>query len=77
MNTAEVIDNLIDKIISGEHVSAQSDIESVLAQKMQDALDAKKQEVAASIYGVSSEQEVDVEQSEEDNESTIENEPNI
>lgn len=65
MNPNEIIDNLIDKIVSGEHTSAQGDIESLLAQKMQDALDAKKQEVAASVYGNTEQPEEDTEEVED------------
>lgn len=50
METNELINQMIDKIIDGDNVAAQSDFESIISQKMEVSLDAKKQEVAQSLY---------------------------
>ena len=41
---------MIDRIISGSNTDAQQDFETLIAQKMTQALDAKKQEIASSLY---------------------------
>ena len=43
------IENLIKNIGDGEHVAAGKDFESVIAQKMSAALDAKKIEIASTM----------------------------
>lgn len=50
MKATEVIKNMIDKIAAGDNVSAQDDFESLVSKKLSDAIEAKKQEVAQSIY---------------------------
>lgn len=50
MDTNEIINNMIDKIIAGDNVDAKQDFEALISTRLQDALDVKKQEVAASIY---------------------------
>jgi len=67
MDNQELINNIIDKIISGDNAEAKQSIESILSQKMNDAIDVKKQEVAQSIY---SQQTTDDVSSEEEPEST-------
>ena len=76
----ETINSMIDKILDGDNVSAKEDFESLITQKMNDALDIKKTEVAASIYG--SEQsddldtttdEIEVEETETEDETANDN----
>lgn len=50
MDNLSIINNLVDKIISGDNNSAKQDFEMLISARLQDALDAKKQEVAASLY---------------------------
>lgn len=50
MDTNEIINNMIDKIIAGDNLDAKQDFEALISTRLQDALDVKKQEVAASIY---------------------------
>lgn len=50
MENTETINSMIDKIIDGDNASAKEDFESLIAAKLSSALDAKKQEVAQSIY---------------------------
>lgn len=50
MDNTEAINNMIDKIISGENTDAKVDFDSLLSQKLSSSLDAKKQELAQRIY---------------------------
>lgn len=50
MDNTETINNMIDKIISGENNEAKDSFQSLISAKLAAALDAKKQEVAASLY---------------------------
>lgn len=78
MDTAEIINNMIDKIIQGDNTNAQEDFEALISSKLQTAIDDKKVEVAQSIYGTSDasiedEEEVEItddefEETEEDTE---------
>ena len=76
METADIINNMIDKIIQGDNTNAQEDFEALISSKLQTAIEDKKKEVAQSIYGsteISSEEgdndEVEIEiDSEEDTE---------
>lgn len=43
--------NMLAKIVDGDNTGAKEDFESIISQKLNAALDAKKQEVAQSIYG--------------------------
>lgn len=45
------ISGMIDKIVDGENTDAQADFEALISAKLSDALDAKRVEVAKSIYG--------------------------
>lgn len=56
MENSETINSMIDKIIDGDNVSAKEDFESLIAAKLSSALDAKKQEVAQSVYAGQEEQ---------------------
>ena len=62
MDTAEIINKMIDDIIDGNNTDAKDGFESALSSKLTDALDAKKIEIAQSLYN----QEVEVEEEEED-----------
>jgi uncharacterized alkaline shock family protein YloU len=64
MDTKEIIDAMIDKIIDGDNVGAQEDFSTSIADKINTVMDLKKQEIAASIYGVEHSEE---EASEEEN----------
>lgn len=50
MDNQETIANMIDKIIDGDNIGAQEDFTSIIATKMTQALDARKQELAQNIY---------------------------
>jgi len=50
MDNQELINSIIDDIISGNNTEAKQSIENILSQKLNDAIDTKKQEVASSIY---------------------------
>lgn len=69
METNELINQMIDKIIDGDNVAAQSDFESIISQKMEVSLDAKKQEVAQSLYT----SEPKVEDETEENSTDVDN----
>ena len=62
MDTAEIINKMIDDIIDGNNTDAKDGFESALSSKLTDALDARKIEIAQSLYN----QEVEVEEEEED-----------
>ncbi len=62
MDIAEIINKMIDDIIDGNNTDAKDGFESALSSKLTDALDAKKIEIAQSLYN----QEVDVEVEEQD-----------
>ncbi len=50
MDTAEIINKMIDDIIDGNNTDAKDGFESALSNKLTDALDARKIELAQSIY---------------------------
>ncbi|CAB5221931.1 hypothetical protein UFOVP242_146 [uncultured Caudovirales phage] len=50
MDTREIINKMIDDIIDGNNTDAKDGFESALSSKLTDALDAKKIEIAQSIY---------------------------
>lgn len=50
MDTREIINKMIDDIIDGNNTDAKDGFESALSTKLTDALDAKKIEIAQSIY---------------------------
>ena len=56
MDNAEVINNMIDKIIAGDNVSAKEDFDSLISTKVTSALDARKVELAQAIYARQEEQ---------------------
>jgi len=62
VDTTEIINKMIDDIIDGNNTDAKDGFESALSSKLTDALDAKKIEIAQSLYN----QEVEVEEEEED-----------
>jgi len=62
VDTAEIINKMIDDIIDGNNTDAKDGFESALSSKLTDALDARKIEIAQSLYN----QEVEVEEEEED-----------
>lgn len=50
MDTREIINKMIDDIIDGNNTDAKDGFESALSNKLTDALDARKIELAQSIY---------------------------
>lgn len=57
-------DSMVDKIIDGNNIGAKSDFEALIADKLNAALELKKQELAQSLYG-DKEAEAEVETEEE------------
>lgn len=63
------VNSMIDKIIDGENAAAKLDFEALITNKLNAALDQKKQELAQSIYADNTEQdtgEEEVEQEEQE-----------
>ena len=50
MDTREIINKMIDDIIDGNNTDAKDGFETAISNKLTDALDAKKIEIAQSIY---------------------------
>ena len=46
---SEVIKNMVDNILAGNNSDAQQDFTVAMAQKLTDALDSRKQEIAATL----------------------------
>jgi hypothetical protein len=60
VDTTEIINKMIDDIIDGNNTDAKDGFESALSTKLTDAIDARKIEIAQSLYN----QEVEVEEDE-------------
>jgi len=50
VDTTEIINKMIDDIIDGSNTDAKDGFESALSNKLTDALDARKIELAQAIY---------------------------
>lgn len=50
MDYGQTINNLIDKVISGDTSSASDDFKAAISAKAAEALDARKVELAQSLY---------------------------
>jgi hypothetical protein len=50
VDTREIINKMIDDIIDGNNTDAKDGFETALSNKLTDALDARKIELAQSIY---------------------------
>ena len=50
MDTRKIINKMIDDIIDGNNTDAKDSFESAISNKLTDALDARKIELAQSIY---------------------------
>jgi hypothetical protein len=50
VDTTEIINKMIDDIIDGNNTDAKTGFESALSNKLTDALDARKIELAQSLY---------------------------
>jgi hypothetical protein len=50
VDTTEIINKMIDDIIDGNNTDAKSGFESALSTKLTDAIDARKIEIAQSLY---------------------------
>lgn len=77
MDTQPTINDLIDKIIAGDNTGAQTDFNALVAAKMQDALDAKKIEIAQSVYGSNEVEATSEDESEEEQEVSNEEQPQV
>ncbi len=50
MDTKDIINKMIDDIIDGNNTDAKDSFEAAISNKLTDALDSKKIEIAQSIY---------------------------
>lgn len=50
---SELINSFLSKVAGGDNTGAKDDFENLISQKLNAAIDAKKAEVAQSIYGQS------------------------
>lgn len=50
MDTADIINQMINDVLNGENVSAQDKFEDLISVKVTSALDNRKQELAQSVY---------------------------
>jgi hypothetical protein len=50
VDTTEIINKMIDDIIDGNNTDAKNGFESALSTKLTDAIDARKIEIAQSLY---------------------------
>jgi hypothetical protein len=50
MDNGQMINSLIDKVISGDTSGASDDFKAVISAKAAEALDARKVELAQSLY---------------------------
>lgn len=66
------VSGMIDKIFDGQNSEAQTDFESIISAKLADAMDAKKIEIAQSMYGGDEEDNDQYEDTEEEDEDTEE-----
>jgi len=57
VDTTEIINKMIDDIIDGNNTDAKTGFESAISNKLTDALDAKKIELAQSLYNQEEEDE--------------------
>jgi hypothetical protein len=64
VDTTEIINKMIDDIIDGNNTDAKDGFESALSTKLTDAIDARKIEIAQSLYNQEVEEDESV-QSEE------------
>ena len=64
MDTTEIINKMIDDIIDGNNTDAKDGFESALSTKLTDVIDARKIEIAQSLYNQEVEEDESV-QSEE------------
>ena len=64
MDTTEIINKMIDDIIDGNNTDAKDGFESALSTKLTDAIDARKIDIAQSLYNQEVEEDESV-QSEE------------
>lgn len=51
MDNAETINKMIDDILNGDNLEAETGLNSVLASKLSDAIEDRKVEIAQSLYG--------------------------
>jgi hypothetical protein len=63
----ENVRNFVDLVALGDNIAAKEELDKILSQKSFDALDARKQQIAGSIFGTTEEPEV----SEDDLESAV------
>lgn len=63
METKDIIDSLIDDILDGNNSEAQEKFDSAIASKVVDVLDARKRELAQTIYSSQEDGSTEEEQS--------------
>ena len=63
METKDIIDSLIDDILDGNNSEAQEKFDSAIASKVVDTLDARKKELAQTIYSSEEDGSTEEEQS--------------
>lgn len=68
---SETISDMLLKIVDGDNTGAKEDFENIISQKLNDALDAKRMEIAQAIYGEKGEEseESESQESEEEEET--------
>ena len=66
------IQNIINNIAAGDNIAAKEGIENVLSAKAFDALQGRKQEMAATIFGGQEQEHEEVTDDEESEEATEE-----
>jgi len=66
MDTKELVDKFIDDVLAGQNTDARETFDAAISQKITDALEVKKLEVAQAVYSKSDEPEE--EQEEQDTE---------
>jgi len=54
----EDVRNFIDLVSLSDNIAAKEELDKILSQKSFDALDARKQQIAGSIFGTTEEPEV-------------------
>ena len=63
METKDIINSLIDDILDGNNSEAQEKFDSAIASKVVDVLDARKRELAQTIYSSQEDGSTEEEQS--------------
>ena len=62
MDTKELVDKFIDDVLAGQNTDARETFDAAISQKITDALEVKKLEVAQAVYSKSDEPEEETEE---------------